>query len=274
MDVMYSIGEFSKINRITPKTLRHYEKIGLLLPDRVDDWTGYRYYSTSQLPLINRILMLKELGFSLPEIKDLVKGQSKIQQILKKREGEIQKSIEHEKQRLDRVQEYLVQLEGEKEMRNEVLLKSLPEVLVASMRTRIPDYESYFTVVPKMGEYMESVGAICRDPFYCFTIYHDGEYKENDIDVEICEAVIAPCEESDRVKFKTIKKVDQAACLMHHGPYSTLRKSYNRLFSWIDAEGYEPADHPRESYIDGIWNKESENDWLTEIQIPVVKKEV
>ncbi|MFW6213776.1 MAG: MerR family transcriptional regulator, partial [Spirochaetota bacterium] len=72
---MYSIGEFSQINRITPKTLRHYDRIGLLEPARTDEWTGYRYYSPAQLPMIRRILALKDLGFSLEEIGRIVRGE-------------------------------------------------------------------------------------------------------------------------------------------------------------------------------------------------------
>ncbi len=273
MDVMYSIGEFSKINRITPKTLRHYEKIGLLMPTEVDDWTGYRYYRADQLPRISRILLLKDLGCSLSEIGELLDGRVEMEEILKRKEREILFSMDREKVRLGRIREYLVRLEGENEMKNDVMLKSLPEVIVASMRTRVASYDSYFDVVPKMGDYMRSVGAVCREPEYCFTIYHDGEYRESDIDVEICEAVVAPCEESDRVKFKKVAKVEKAACLMHKGPYSTLRESYNRLFRWIESEGYAVTDNPRESYIDGIWNKESPEEWLTEVQIPVSKRE-
>lgn len=43
-------------------------------------------------------------------------------------------------------------------------------------------------------------------------------------------------------------------------------------FKWIEENGYTGADNPRESYIDGVWNKENENEWLTEIQIPILSK--
>ena len=94
---------------------------------------------------------------------------------------------------------------------------------------------------------MDRLPLLQRQREYCFTIYHDGEYRESDIDVEICEAVEAPCRESEKVKFKTVPSVPEAACLLHRGPYETLRESYNRLFSWIDENGYEAADNPRES---------------------------
>jgi DNA-binding transcriptional MerR regulator len=270
---MYSIGEFSKINRITPKTLRHYDRIGLLKPDRVDDWTGYRYYSAGQLPEIRRILKLKFLGFSLDEIREIVQGTAQISQILQRQEQRLKEQLRETEIQIENVRNYLTQLEGGAFMNTQVMIKELPEVVVASMRTKVPGYDTYFDIVPKMGEYMQSVGAVCRVPEYCFTIYHDGEYRESDIDVEICEAVVAPCRESEKVQFKTIAGVAQAACIEHHGPYDTLRETYNYLFSWIEENGYKASDNPRESYIDGIWNRDNPNDWLTEVQLPVVRKE-
>ena len=65
---MYSIGMFSQICRVTPKTLRHYDEIGLLRPARIDRLTGYRYYSSVQLPRMNQIQSLRQMGFSLTEI--------------------------------------------------------------------------------------------------------------------------------------------------------------------------------------------------------------
>lgn len=154
-------------------------------------------------------------------------------------------------------------------MKGEVVIRELPEVVVASMRTTVPSYDTFFEIVPKMGEYMNRVGAECREPAYCFTIFHNDEYREEDIDVEICEAVVEARVDSSEVAFKTIDGVPAAACLMHRGPYSTIGESYNALFTWIDANGYRAADHPRESYIDGIWNRDDPEEWLTEIQVPV-----
>jgi len=270
---MYSIGEFSKINRITTKTLRHYDRLGLFQPAYTDQWTGYRYYKPEQLPVIKKILDFREMGFSLPEIKEILAGHEQLNGVLQRRLGELEREIQEQQLRISRVQKILHQMEGESVMLTNVELKTLPRVTVASMRTTVPNYDTYFDLVPKMGEYMESVGAVCREPAYCFTIYHDGEYRETDIDAEICEAVLSPCPESERVKFKIIEEVPNAACLKHQGPYETLSKTYNTLFSWIYTQGYIPSDNPRESYIDGIWNKETPDEWLTEVQIPVQKRD-
>lgn len=68
---MYKIGELSKLCKIPVKTLRFYDSEGLLPPDHIDEMTGYRYYSAVKLSDCYRIIALKELGFSLREIKEL-----------------------------------------------------------------------------------------------------------------------------------------------------------------------------------------------------------
>jgi len=73
---MYQIGEFSKINRITVKTLRYYDRVGLLKPAFVNDSNGYRYYTSEQLPVIHKIIALRQMGFSINEILDIINGKN------------------------------------------------------------------------------------------------------------------------------------------------------------------------------------------------------
>lgn len=270
---MYQIGLFSKINRITTKTLRHYDEIGLLKPDHVDYLTGYRYYTSEQLPRLHQILALKQLGLSLNEIKKVIENPISIEVFLRLKERELTLELEKGTQRLNEVKTWINHVKGEKSMEYSPIIKELHSVIVASMRTIVPSYNTYFNIVPKMGEEMKRQGAVCqKKPEYCFTIYHDGEYKEKDIDVEVCEAVIKTCKDSEMVQYKTMDAVRTAACVLHKGPYQTIRDAYGFLFTWIKENQYDISGNPRESYIDGIWNKKSENDWLTELQIPVRKK--
>ncbi len=111
----------------------------------------------------------------------------------------------------------------------------------------------------------------CTVPEYCFIRYLDGEYKEKDIRVELCEAVDQKKPDFDDVVFKYLDPV-KVVSVMHKGPYSRLGEAYAFAMKWIDENGYRVADAPRESYIDGIWNKDSEEEWLTEIQIPIETK--
>ncbi|MBF4695766.1 MerR family transcriptional regulator [Fusibacter ferrireducens] len=268
---MFQIGLFSKMNRVTTKTLRHYDEIGLLKPAFVDQQTGYRYYGSTELVRLNKIIALKQLGLSLQEIQELIDQQKGIEIFLTLKEKEIELRIKEETSKLSRLQNYSRYLKGEQNMNYSPVIKALPEVIVASMRLIAPNYESYFDFIPKMGDEMRAKGAVCAVPEYCFNIYHDGEYRESDIDLEVCEAVVDYCEDSEKVKYKKIDAVENALCVMHKGPYTTLPDAYAFAFSWIEANAYVIDGLPRESYIDGIWNKEDENEWLTELQIPVKK---
>ena len=266
---LYKIGLFSQMNKVTIKALRHYDEIGLLKPEHIDEFTGYRYYSSAQLPILHEIIALRQIGFSLEEIKDVQKGKS-VKELLVKKKSEILKKISEETMKLSQVEYYLEN--RDENCKYDVVLKELPEVIVASMRTTISSYDDLFKIIPPMGAEMERVGCICAIPEYCFNIYHDGEYRERDIDVEVCEAVVEMKEDSEMIKFKKINRVEKAACVLHKGSYSNFPKAYSAVIKWIEENDYEIIDYPRESYIDGIWNKDSEEEWLTEIQFPIRKK--
>ena len=266
---MYQIGLFSKINHITTKTLRHYDELDLLKPEYVDYASGYRYYTSEQLPRLHRILALKQLGLSLGEIKEIIENPVSIELLLKLKEKELAREMRENEQKLSQVRSWLDTIQGGETMHYTALIKELPAVTVASMRTIAPSYDSYFEIVPGMGEEMKRQGAICAKPAYCFTIYHDGEYRDKDIDIEVCESVVRSCKDSDLVQYKKVPREPQAVCVLHKGPYSTIRNAYAFAFQWIRENNREPSGNPRESYIDGIWNRESEQEWLTELQIPI-----
>lgn len=269
---MYQIGLFSQINHITTRTLRHYDEIGLLKPGQVDAMTGYRYYTSDQLTRINQILALRQLGIGLQDIKEILDRPETLDMVLRIKEREIAESVREQQSRLQQIRTYLHKTQGESFMKYHTVIKSLPGGFVASMRRRVESYDSYFDVVPKMGDEMRRQGAVCAQPEYCFTIYHDGEYRERDIDVEVCEMVKDMCQDSEMVQYKRIPSEPEAACVLHKGPYSTIREAYQHVFAWIEDNGYETVGNPRESYIDGIWNKDDEAEWLTEVQIPVKKR--
>ncbi len=267
---MYSIGVFSQINRITTKTLRHYDEIGLLKPEYVDKFTGYRYYTSNQLPIMHKIITLKQMGLTLAEIKEIISNPLAAEMFLKLREREISQNIKNEQIKLLQIKNYSNIIKGDIQFMYTPVIKELPEVTVASMRQIVKGYADFFHLCPDiMAKEMERAGCVCAIPEYCFNIYHDGEYKDKDIDVEICEAVTELKPDTAIIKFKKVPKVETAICLLHKGPYETLRDAYIFVFGWIKDNNYEVVDNPRESYIDGIWNKESPGDWLTEIQVPV-----
>ena len=71
---MFRIGDFSRIARVSARLLRFYDELGLFVPAHADEQTGYRYYAIEQLAELNRILVLKELGFNLDQVRDILRS--------------------------------------------------------------------------------------------------------------------------------------------------------------------------------------------------------
>jgi DNA-binding transcriptional MerR regulator/effector-binding domain-containing protein len=268
---MYRIGQFSKICKVTVKALRFYEEEGLIQPRRIDSATGYRYYDSGQIPILHKILAHKQCGFSIAEIRQLMFGKN-VAALFAERRKSLENEAREASLQLSSIESYLESIKENGDMEYQIVVKDLPRVIVYCMRTIVESYDSYFELIPKIGEEIAAYnpGLRCRDdPAYCFIVYHDGEYKDRDIDIEYCEAVFEAGVDTPRLKFKTIPRVPEAACVLHKGPYSELRSAYAAVFKWIDDNGYVPSEDPRESYIDGIWNKADPRDWLTEIQVPI-----
>lgn len=270
---MYRIGMFSKLGKTTVKTLHHYNEVGLLRPAYVDEENGYRYYTTEQLFRLHKIVALRQMGFSIAEISVIIDGHNE-EEILAQRKAELTSQKQAITDQLFRLRHYMKEQRGDSFMCYIAVIKDIPECIVFSSRQIIPNYAALMEVVPALGKKVAEAnpGLTCAEPAYCFNIYHDGEHKESNIDVEICEAVTRKGKDGDSFTFKDIPAVTVAS-VMHKGAYEDLGAAYAYVFRWIEQNGYRAVGHPRESYIDGIWNQDSISDWLTELQVPVAKKE-
>ena len=268
---MYKIGMFSKHGKVTVKTLRHYDEVGLLKSAYIDEETGYRYYTTDQLSQLHEIIALRQMGFSIPEIRSIIDNIN-IDKILEQRKNELESEYQIITNKLFRLNYYISEKKEGKNMNYQVVIKEIPECIVFSKRQIIRNYNELMELVPSVGKKITEANPTlkCAEPEYCFNIYHDGEYKEKDIDVEICQAVVEFGKETDGIIFKKIPGVTVVS-VMHKGPYSDFGAAYAFIFKWIEQNNHVVVDNVRESYIDGIWNKESENEWLTEIQVPIAQ---
>ena len=265
------IGEFSKMMQVTVKTLRHYEQKGLLVPDEVDEWTGYRYYSITQMQRLNTIRGLQRQGFSLEEIKDLFEDESQMPSV-----AQLTKKIEETERQLqilmERRHQLLKWMDSHKQIRTmeKFSIQSLPEIIVASHREIIPDYSALGQLcVNKIGPEMQRLGCKCPPPGYCFTIEHHQEYRATDLDIEYCEQVEEMGTDNTIIQFKRLPAVPKALCMQHVGPYERFHESFTEAFAYMEEQGYKLAGPLRTSYIDGVWNKANPEEWLSIIQIPI-----
>ena len=265
------IGEFSRMMQVTVKTLRHYEQKGLLLPDEVDEWTGYRYYTIDQMQRLNSIRDLQRLGFSLDEIRDLYEDTSH-EPSLHQLDGKIQDTERQLRALMERRAQLLHWRDSIKNIKTmeKFSIQSLPSIIVASHREVIPHYGMIGDMCcHKIGSEMHRLGCKCPPPGYCFTIEHNEEYSPTNIDIEYCEQVEEMGQDSAIIQFKALPAVPTAVCMKHYGPYDRFYQSYTELFKYIDEKGYKITGRPRCSYVDGIWNQEDPEKWLSIIQVPV-----
>jgi DNA-binding transcriptional MerR regulator len=265
------IGEFSKMMQVTVKTLRYYEQKGLLLPYEVDEWTGYRYYSIYQMQRLNIIRGLQQQGFTLEEIKELLEDGEQmpsIDQLTQKIE-----ETEHQLQLLIKRRSQLLKwLDSHKQIKTmeKVNIQSLPEIIVASHREIIPNYDALGALcVNKIGPEMQRLGCKCPPPGYCFTIEHNKEYRSTDLDIEYCEQVEEKGKDNNIIQFKHLPAVEKALCIKHLGGYERFHESFAEAFRYMEEKGYKPIGHTRICYIDGVWNKDNPEQWLSIIQIPI-----
>ena len=265
------IGEFSKLMQVTVKTLRHYEQKRLLIPDEVDEWTGYRYYSIEQMQKLQNIRDLQRLGFSLDEIKELCDSYSctptisQLTEKIEETEAQLRKLIARRNQLID-------WRNARKQMKKmeKFSIQSLPEIIVASHREVLPNYAAIGPMcINKIAPEMQRLGCKCPPPGYCFTVEHDREYKPTDVDIEYCEQVEEMGEDSAIIQFKRLPAVPKALCMKHVGPYERFYESFTEAFRYIDEHGLKPVGQHRTCYIDGAWNQEDPEKWLSVIQIPI-----
>jgi effector-binding domain-containing protein len=271
---MLKIGDFSRLSRVTVKALRYYDEIGLLKPVSVDRFTGYRYYSVDQLPRLNRIVVLKNLGLSLEEVSQLVNNDlpaEHIRQLLHVKQAEIQQRLQDEQGRLGQVEKWLRQIEKEGIMPEQnVVIKKVDVQKVTSVRGVVPTYNDIDRLFNELYPYlMEKNAQIAGPPI---AVYHDMEYMEKDVDIEVAVPIANSIPTTDRIKVAELSAIEQAACLLHRGPYETIGESYKALMAWAETNGYQIAGPDREIYLQGPEPSRSPEEFITELQLPVTKK--
>ena len=268
-----TIGEFSKLMQTTVKTLRLYEKKGLLTPDEVDEWTGYRHYSLTQMQRLTSIRSLQNMGFTLAEIKEIFDNESTIPTI-----GQLEQKISDCERQLHLLQGRHQMLMALRDSRKKLdtmekfTIQTLPSIIVASHREVISNYAALGPLcVEKIGPEMHRLGCKCPTPGYCFTVEHNKEYSPTDIDIEYCEQVEEMGQDSAIIQFKKLPVVPTALCMTHRGPYERFYESFTELFRYIEEQHYHVVGQHRTVYVDGIWNQNDPEKWLSIIQVPVKK---
>jgi DNA-binding transcriptional MerR regulator len=283
---MFKIGEFSRLSRVSVRMLRHYDQLGLLTPSETDPFTGYRYYSADQLPRLNRIIALRDLGFSLEHIAGMLDEDLSIDQLLgmlRLKRAEVEEQMKLEQQRLARLEVRIRQMsESPKHGNYDVIVREIGPELAATYREVAVDDDRIQQMFDGVETYVAGFeGARADKP--PFSIYYDDEYREKEMDVEVAVPLRYGIPENENIRVRQLPRLSNLACVVHVGEYSEIDQAYNALLAWIEANNYRMTGPIREVYLrygaDGLdfelpptYLGHDEHDYVTELQLSVEKK--
>ncbi|MFF8032313.1 MULTISPECIES: MerR family transcriptional regulator [unclassified Streptomyces] len=267
---MFTIGDFARHGRVSVRMLRHYDATGLLRPAHVDPATGYRYYTAAQLARLNRVIALKDLGFTLQQVQAILDEKvttEELRAMLRLRRAELEAAMTAAAARLAQVEARLRSIESEGQMpSNDVVLKSLPSVRVAELTGVAPDFDTIGPVIQPLYDELfrrlEAAGIAPSGPGVAY--YEDA--PDGGILIHAGVEVSAPLSEDDGLQIVDLPPVEQAATVMHRGSMETVLPTVQTLGRWIDANGYRSVGYPREINLEC---PDNHDEWVTELQEPV-----
>ena len=278
---MFRIGDFSRLARVTIRTLHYYDEAGLLRPAHVDEQTGYRYYTAAQLETLQRILLLKDFGFSLDDVREALAvplSAHKFLAMLDVRREQLIECVAEDQSRLRRLEALRDAAAGAVSANPPaVTLRKIPAIEVHSARARAPRLGA---AVQAMFEAAEAavarVGA--RADASPFMIFHDREYREEDVDVEVCIPVTSAA--APRLGTRLVAASSSTGCVTYQGSYDQTPALYGAMLAWMDRSGLRIDGPLREVYhrygADQLGYRLPKRvlaadsaDYVTELQVPV-----
>ena len=266
---MLKIGEFSQLGQVSIRTLRHYDEIDLLHPKLVDEESGYRYYSVRQLEVLAQIVLLRDLKFSLKEIKNLIQQDPKIfTAALLKKDREIEKEIQRDQFRQQQIHQMIQRMQHKE--KHQVTIKKIPAISVVSLRKKI---KSFYHEGLLWKEFMEQLKeqdiSFLADPDQNLTIFHDEEYLEEGVDVEV--AIISNKKAKEPLQMRQLPALEHAAIMYVEGNYHQLPEAYQSFAKWLDEHPeFEMVKATRQICHVGPEHTDNPEEYLTELQIPLI----
>jgi DNA-binding transcriptional MerR regulator len=270
---MIKIGDFSRLSQVPISTLRYYDEVGLLRPAAVDETSGYRFYTLEQLPLLNRILALKWLGLSLDQIAQLLAKEvptPHIRGMLLMKRLELQQEVREVEERLSRVETRLKMLEQEKDMPYDVVLKSIPAVMIASRRCLAAYFNDWLRFKAETQVIIRQSGL--KETGLWMTLYHHQGYREQDLYVEVAVPIDAALgrklQQSESPDFTVYQLPAETVASVVY-PYSkeAMPAVYEAIGLWVYSHGYRYVGSCREVYLHDNEPLQGQE----EIQFPVEK---
>jgi DNA-binding transcriptional MerR regulator len=271
---MIKIGDFSKLSKVSIRMLRHYNDIGLLAPIHVDGFTSYRYYSAEQLSTVNKIQVLKDMGFSLSAIKDILdtyEDTGSLLAYLKVQQSHLKQEMAAMEKRLLLLENTLKRMGDENFMNQVVSIKEIPQRFVASLRKVIPSYNDERLLWEQLQNETATQKFQMANPSYGLAVFHDEGYKESDVDVEIQISVTGVCTDTENVCFKTVGPITVASSVVKGG-YEQLTPVNEAIAAWVTDNNYDFNGAMFCIYHVSPGHDPNPENWVTEICYPGNKK--
>ncbi|HEX6360127.1 MerR family transcriptional regulator [Actinophytocola sp.] len=267
---MFNIGDFARHGRVSVRMLRHYDAIGLLKPARVDPHSGYRGYEAAQLSRLNRIVALKDLGFTLEQVATIVDdkvGIDELRGMLRLRRAELENQLAADRARLAAIEARLRTIEVEGAMpTNDVQVKRIEAVRVAEVTGVAAGFDPA-AIGPVIGPlfeevcgHLEKAGVTPVGPGIAY--YEDA--PAGGVLVHAAMPVNVPA--VDGVSIVDLPAIERAATIMHHGDMDNVLSTVQTLATWIEDNGHTSAGYNREVTLK--WS-EDKAEWVTELQEPL-----
>lgn len=237
---MFKIGEFSKLSNTTVRTLHHYEKMELLLPQEIDADSNYRYYAAEQLATINRIKMLQQVGLSLKAIKEILKQNNMaiLEQHYELREVELQQELTELAKKQQIIQTLKQQMKAGNFMEKyNVVIKEIPQRSVISLRKTLKTYADEGELWQALFQAVQQQQIKLAEPMFGMSIYHDKEYKESDVDVEVQTQIVGEYQNTEEIQFFESTAITIAS-VTFHGSFEQIPQVTHAIASWIEANQY------------------------------------
>lgn len=267
---MVNIGEFARYAGVSVRMLRHYDRLGLLRPVWVDPTTGYRQYSAAQLPRLNRLLALKDLGFTLEQtgpILDAEVSADELRGMLILRRAQVAEQLQTDQARLDAIERRLQMIESEGQMSElEFVDKPLDAVHVAQLTTVVADTGEITDwmgpAYERLAGKLSTAGAPPRQPSISWY-----EPQEAGLRVGASFPTALETAPDSEVEIADLPAVPKAVTVIHRGSMATIGDSWQALARHIDDRGLESIGVCREVYLETPMDDQSV--WVTELQQPV-----
>ncbi|WP_405799867.1 MerR family transcriptional regulator [Streptomyces sp. NBC_01506] len=271
---MFTIGDFARHGRVSARMLRHYDAIGLLRPDRTDPFSGYRYYTAAQLSQLNRVIALKDLGFTLQQVREILADRvspDQLRGMLTLRRAELEAAMAATAATLGQVEARLRSIESEGRMPTEdVVVKKIPAVRLAELTATAESYAPEHigpVIVPLYEELfrrLEAAGVAPTGP----GVAHYEDDPEGNGAITVHAGVTVTVEPAPGQDFAIVDlpAVERAATIVHRGPMAAIVPTAQILARWIDAGDHRSAGYAREVSLECPADKDK---WVTELQEPL-----